>query len=98
MPEEITLEEYKKAFRDMEMEDAKRGFIAHLITYILVNAMLVVINLVYTREVIWFFFPLIGWGIGLIFHYIGATYWLRRELLDKEAKAEYRARMAKRKT
>jgi hypothetical protein len=40
---------------------------------------------------------LIGWGIGLGFHYMGATYWLRKELLDKEAKAEYRARMEKKK-
>jgi hypothetical protein len=97
MSEEITLEEYKKAYREMELEDARRGFIAHLIAYILVNIMLIVINAVYTPGVVWFFFPLIGWGIGLGFHYMGATYWLRKELLDKEAKAEYRARMAKKK-
>ena len=97
MSEEITLEEYKKAYREMELEDARRGFLAHLIAYILVNIMLIVINVVYTPEVVWFFFPLIGWGIGLAFHYMGATYWLRKELLDKEAKAEYRARMAKKK-
>ncbi len=97
MSEEITLEEYKKAYREMELEDARRGFLAHLTAYILVNIMLIVINVVYTPKVVWFFFPLIGWGIGLAFHYVGATYWLRKELLDKEAKAEYRARMAKKK-
>lgn len=98
MSEEITLEEYKKAYREMELENAWRGFIGHLIAYILVNAMLIIINIVYTPEALWFFFPLIGWGIGLTFHYVGAKYWLNKELLDKEAKAEYRAKMAKKKT
>lgn len=97
MSEEITLEEYKKAYRDMELEDARRGFIGHLVAYILVNAMLTAINFVYTPEAIWFFIPLLGWGIGLTLHYVGATYWLKKELMEKEAKAEYRARMAKKK-
>lgn len=97
MSDEVTLEEYKEAYREMELEDARRGFLAHLIAYLLVNAMLIAINIVYTPGLIWFFFPLIGWGIGLAFHYIGVTYWMKKELMDKEAKAEYRARMAKKK-
>lgn len=97
MSEEVTLEEYKNAYREVEMEDARRGFLVHLVAYIIVNAMLIVTNAVYTPDVLWFFYPLIGWGIGIVFHYLGATYWLKRGLIDKEARAEYRARMAKKK-
>jgi hypothetical protein len=95
MSKEITLEDYKRAYREMEKEEAKRGFIIHLIVYVLVNVLLITINLIYTVEVIWFFYPLIGWGIGLTFHYLGAVRWLDNELKEKEAKAEYRAREGK---
>ena len=39
MSKEITLEDYKRAYREMEKEEARRGFIAHLVIYILVNIM-----------------------------------------------------------
>jgi len=79
----------------MEKEEARRGFIIHLVVYILVNAMLTAINLIYTIKVLWFFYPLIGWGIGLTIHFLGAMRWLENRLKDKEARAEYRARAGK---
>jgi uncharacterized RDD family membrane protein YckC len=45
-----------------------KDFYAHLIVYIIVNAVLVLINLLVTPGFLWFLFPLIGWGIGLFFH------------------------------
>lgn len=45
-----------------------RGFYFHLVSYFLVNAVLVVINLITSPEYLWFIWPLIGWGIGLIMH------------------------------
>ena len=75
MAEEISLEERKKAYREMAAEKAKRGFLTHLVVYILVNLMLIVINFVYSRESIWFFYPLIGWGIGISVHYLNAVRW-----------------------
>ena len=94
MTKEITLEDYKRAYREMEMEEARRGFLAHLIAYILVNVMLIAINLIYTIEVLWFFYPLIGWGIGVAMHYLFGVRWFEKTLIEKEAKAEYRARRA----
>jgi len=49
--------------------DALRGFYVHLLTYLLVNAGLFLLNLI-TRDGggWWFYWPLFGWGIGLAAH------------------------------
>ena len=95
MTEEISLEEYKKAYREIVVEEGKRGFSVHLVVYVLVNAMLIAINLIYSPEAIWFFYPLIGWGIGISMHYLFAVRWIEKWLREREAKAEYRAREKK---
>jgi len=97
MAEEISLEEYKKAYREIVSEDEKKGFSVHLVVYVLVNAMLIAINFIYSPETIWFFYPLIGWGIGISMHYLFGVRWIEKELKEREAKAEYKAREAKRK-
>jgi hypothetical protein len=91
MAQEISLEEYKRAYREIK-EEAKRGFLAHLVAYVLVNAMLIAINFIYFPEGIWFFYPLIGWGIYISMHYLFGVRWLEKTLEEREAKAEYRAR------
>ena len=97
MAEEITLAEYKKAYREIVSEEEKRDFFVHLVVYVLVNVMLIAINFLYSPEAIWFFYPLIGWGIGISMHYLFGVHWIEKELTEEEAKAEYKAREAKRK-
>ena len=92
MKEKISLEEYKKAYREIIKEEERRTFLIHFIVYIFVNAMLIIINLIYSPRVAWFFYPLIGWGIGLAIHYLNSIRWIERSLEEKEAKAEYRVR------
>ena len=46
----------------------KREFGAHLISYIMVNTLLVVVWGVTGAGFFWPLFPLMGWGIGLVFH------------------------------
>ena len=62
---EITLEEYKRADRDLEREEARRGLTIHAIVSALVMTGLIVLNLTVATEFPWAVFPLIGWGIGL---------------------------------
>lgn len=45
-----------------------RGFQIHLIVYIAVNILLTVIDLTSSPEFLWFIWPLLGWGIGIIGH------------------------------
>lgn len=46
----------------------QRGFTAHLIPYLAVNAFLIVLNLATTPRYFWAIFPISGWGLGLFFH------------------------------
>ena len=58
-------------------DERTRGFLIHLFVYVAVNALLIVVNLLYTPHYYWFLFPLIGWGLLLAAHaYI--TFYRRR--------------------
>lgn len=48
--------------------DMKLAFRSHVIAYAIVNAGLLAINLVSTPGHLWFYWPMIGWGIGLAAH------------------------------
>ncbi|MDD5038907.1 MAG: 2TM domain-containing protein [Dehalococcoidales bacterium] len=78
---------YEKAKKRVE---EKKGFFIHLAIYIVVNAMLVLIWALGSGGGFpWFVFPLGGWGMGILFHYLGVfifsgeTGWERREI-EKE--------------
>jgi hypothetical protein len=45
-----------------------RGFFLHLFVYVAVNALLIIVNLLYMPSYYWFLFPLIGWGVLLAAH------------------------------
>lgn len=45
-----------------------RGFVVHLFVYVAVNLVLLAVNLIYTPHVWWFFWPMLGWGAGVIAH------------------------------
>lgn len=83
---------YKRA---RERVQELRGFWIHLTFFILVNAFLIALNLLTSPDTLWFFYPLLGWGIGLTGHAVsifGLGGWLGkdweerkiRELMDKE--------------
>ena len=40
----------------------------HLTTFIVVNAFLVTLNLLTSPDSLWFYWVLLGWGIGLVAH------------------------------
>ena len=54
--------------RARERVAALRGFYTHLAVFILVNAGLLTINLLATPGNWWFYWPLLGWGMGLAAH------------------------------
>jgi len=89
------LDEYKRAYREIRKEELRRGFFVHLAAYVIVNLLLIAVNLIYYPKVIWFLYPLIGWGIGILMHYLFAVRWIEKKLEGLEAKAEYRTRTKK---
>jgi hypothetical protein len=80
-------ERYERARRRVQ---ALRGFYIHLLVYVLVNAGLVLINLVASPGSWWFYWPMVGWGIGLLAHaavvfgFFGAGGWLGQEWEERE--------------
>ena len=64
------LEEYQEA-RDRVQE--VKGFYAHAVMFLVANAALAILNLTTLEKndgVIWFIWPLIGWGVVLVVHAI----------------------------
>ncbi len=58
-------EKYERARRRVI---AIKGFYIHLFFYIGVNIILFLVNMLLTPKHLWFFWPLIGWGIGVLAH------------------------------
>lgn len=51
---------------------ARIAFYIHLTAYAVVNALLVVINLATSTRHLWFMWPLLGWGVGVLAHAFAA--------------------------
>lgn len=49
-----------------ERVKALRGFYGHLIVYVIVNLGLFLINITTSPDRLWFIWPLMGWGIGVV--------------------------------
>ena len=83
MSEEQIYEEARKRV------EAKKGFFIHFAVYIVVNIMLVLIwAFAAGGGFPWFIFPLCGWGIGILFHFLGVFVFggkPDRRAIEKEA-------------
>jgi hypothetical protein len=61
-------ERYQRAKKRVE---SRIGLYIHLSVYLAVNTLLIIINLAASPDYYWFKWPLLGWGIGLLFHALG---------------------------
>ena len=93
---EITLEDYKRADRQLEREGARRGFIIHAIVYAVVMIGLIILNLTVATEFPWAVFPLVCWGFGLTMHYLFGVRWVGKVITDRQAKVEQLAAATRR--
>ena len=50
------------------------GFFFHFSAYVLVNAILIAVNLLTTPDRLWFYWPLLGWGIGILAHGLAVNF------------------------
>lgn len=60
-----------------------RGFYTDLVTYLAINVLLLVINLVVTPNVLWFYWVTIFWGIALLLHAL-SVFSITNKYLGKE--------------
>jgi hypothetical protein len=61
------------------------GFFFHFSAYVIVNVILIAVNLLFTPQVIWFFWPLLGWGIGILAHGL-AVHFSQEETVRRRAR------------
>ena len=83
-------EAYERARKRVE---AKIGFYVHLSVYIAVNILLVIVNISTSPQYLWFKWPLIGWGIGVISHALGVFVFtggsaIKEQMIEKEMRKE----------
>jgi hypothetical protein len=45
-----------------------KGLWIHLAVFVIVNAGLITLNLLRNPEKMWFHWPLLGWGLGVLLH------------------------------
>mgnify|MGYP000665140166 CR=1 FL=1 len=50
-----------------QVEEEKKFYI-HLGTYIVMNTFFVILNLLTSPDHLWFYWPMLGWGLGLAFN------------------------------
>ena len=60
--------EEQKYLRAKQQVEKLKGFYANIISYCLIIPFLIYINLRFSPEFHWFWFPIAGWGIGIVFH------------------------------
>jgi hypothetical protein len=79
----------QKYLKAREQVNKIKGFYANLIMYCIVIPFLIYINLTFSPQFYWFWFPMFGWGMGLTFHAMD-TYsynpFLGRDWEDKKIK------------
>jgi 2TM domain len=88
----LTADQYREAEFGYTLAESRRGFKIHAAICVVVTIGLIVLNsllIAFTdADFPWVAFPLVGWGIGLSFHYI---YGFRRagmEIRDRQRKVE----------
>ena len=74
---------------------AKLGFYLHLAIYVAINTVLTAINFATTPQHLWFWWPLLGWGIGVLFHGLAVFAFsenapMMKRMIEKEMKAQAR--------
>jgi fatty acid desaturase len=49
-------------------QERQKRLLIHVVIYVLVNSGLTALNLIRRPEQLWFYWPLVGWGLGLALH------------------------------
>ncbi len=77
---------YQKA---LERVRRIRGFYTHLGIYILINSLLFLLNIATSPNILWFYWPLFGWGIGVVINAVyvfGLGRWFGPDWEEKKIK------------
>ena len=65
---EINYTEQERYYQAKKRVEEISGFYVNLIAYIVFNVFFLILNLVTSPNELWFYLPLVGWGVGVLFH------------------------------
>ena len=82
-------ESKKEQTRRTRLKHRKTAFYSHLSSYLIMTAVLLLIN-IFTPGPWWFQWAVLGWGIGLAFHF-KAIYFPGRKPIDGRMKKRHRS-------
>lgn len=94
--ENLSFNKENKAYeRAVKRVKDLKGFYANLSSYCVVIPFLLILNLISSPEHLWFYWPMLGWGIGILAHAVNTfgigKDWEERkiqELMDKDRKSK----------
>jgi len=92
---EANYNEEERYYQAKKQVNDIKGFYGNLIAYIIFNGFFLILNLMTSPNELWFFWPLLGWGVGVVFHgmkvfnyspFLGKNWEERKikELMEKE--------------
>jgi hypothetical protein len=88
----LSAEKYRQAEFGYTLAEMRRGFKIHAAVYAIVMTGLIVVNgllIAYSdTNFPWVIFPLVGWGIGLTFHYLFGYRHAGDEARDRQLRVE----------
>ncbi|MBR9689483.1 MAG: 2TM domain-containing protein [Candidatus Altiarchaeota archaeon] len=91
MATKITVDDFKQAYEEVRRDEEMHKFVKHVVAYAAINVLLAVMNFIYSPGVLWFFYPLLGWGIVIAVHYLEAVMWVDTHTQETLAHTENRA-------
>jgi predicted membrane channel-forming protein YqfA (hemolysin III family) len=65
---EVNFNEEDKYYLAKKRVEEIKGFYGNLTAFVIVNLLLVFINLYTSPGFLWFYWPLMWWGVGVVFH------------------------------
>jgi len=65
---ETNYQEEERYYQARKRVNEIKGFYGNLVSYVVVNVFLLILNLVTSPDHLWFYWPLLGWGIGVAIH------------------------------
>jgi len=68
---EANYKEEQKYFKAKKRVNDIKGFYVHLFIYLITIQIIITVNLMFVPSFHWFWFSVLGWGMGLFFHWLG---------------------------
>lgn len=68
MAQSVSEHEHELRLEARKRAQLKLSFFGHLAIYLVVNVILLIVNLLTSPGALWFYWPMLGWGIGVAAH------------------------------